>query len=86
MLNDYYDELEYIYIEYLLHAPCLRFLVYKDGKHNIKKISNIMRELFPNWKKNKYYKKHNIKYKIICNLFYYNKLSLAKVLLRKKEV
>ncbi len=86
MLNDYYDELEYIYIEYLLHAPCLRFLVYKDGKHNIKKISNIMRELFPNWKKNKYYKKHNIKYKIICNLFYYNKLGLAKILLRKREV
>ena len=86
MLNDYYDELEYIYIEYLLHAPSLRFLIYKDGKHNIKKISNIMRELFPNWKKNKYYKKHNIKYKIICNLFYYNKLGLAKILLRKKEV
>lgn len=86
LLNSYHDELEYIYIEYLLHAPSLKFVVYKDGKDNILKISKIMKELFPNWKKNKYYKKHNIKYKIICNLFYYNKLTLARLLLRKREV
>ena len=86
LINEYHDELEYIYIEYLLHAPSLRFITYKEGKGNIKKISNIMKELFPNWQKNPYYKKHNIKYKIICSLFYHNRLTLARILLRKREV
>lgn len=86
LLDKYHDELEYIYIEYLLHAPGLRFIAYKEGKKNILKINAIMKKLFPNWQKNKYYQKHNIKYKIICSLFYHNKLTLARILLRKREV
>ncbi len=86
LITEYHDELEYIYIDYLLHAPSLKFLGFKEGEHNIKKISDIMKELFPNWQKNKYYKKCNIKYKIICTLFYHNKLKLARLLLRKKVV
>ena len=83
ILNDFYSELEYIYIEYLLHAPSLKFICYKEGYKNIKKINNILKEKFPNWQKNKYYKKENIKYKIICSLLYYNQIKLVKLLLRK---
>lgn len=86
LLDEYHDELEYIYIEYLLHAPSLRFVVYKEGKDNIKKISCIIKERFPKWQKNKYYQKESIKYKIICMLFYHNKLKIARLLLRKREV
>ena len=81
--NEYKDEIEYIHINHLLHSLCLYFLPYEEGIDNIKKISNIMKEKFPKWQKNKYYKKRDIKYRIICEVFYHKKISLAKLLLRK---
>ncbi len=86
IISEYHDELEYIFIEYLLHAPGLRFISYKEGRGNIQRIHDVIQQLFPKWKKNKYYKMHNIKYKIICNLFYHNQLTLAQILLRKREL
>lgn len=84
LFNEYYQEVEYIYIEYLLHAANLRFIEYDEGIVNIKKVSSIIKDKFPKWRKNKYYKEENIKYKIMCNLFYYNKISLIKLIRRKK--
>lgn len=81
--DDFYDELEYIYIEYLLHAANLRFLDYEEGIKNITLVSNVMKTKFPDWQNNKYYKMENIKYKIICNLFYKNKINLIKKILRR---
>lgn len=80
--NEFKEELEYIYVEYLLHAASLKFYKYDEGKHNIKRIKKIMKSNFPNWRNNRYYKKENIKYKIVCNLFYYNQLNLIKLVLR----
>ena len=82
LIDDFHDELEYIYIEYLLHASSLRFIEYKNGIKNISKIHAIIHEKFPNWKRNKYYQRENIKYKIICLLLYYNQIKLVKLLLR----
>ena len=82
IINEYYNELEYIYIEYLLHAANLKIIDYKEGIPNIKKVSRIMNQKFPNWRKNYYYKKENLKYKIIVNLFYYNQIKLIKLLRR----
>lgn len=76
------DELEYIYIEHLLHAANLRFFSF--NKYDmIEKISNIIKNKYPRWKQNKYYKKQGLKYKIICNLFYNKNYKLLKLLLRK---
>lgn len=83
LLSKFHDEIEYIYIEYLLHAANLRFIDYEEAYHNIKRVSLVLKNTFPKWKKNMYYKKENIKYKIICNLFYYNKVNLIKKLLRR---
>lgn len=79
----YNRELEYIYIEHLLHGAVLRYLEYDEGINDIKKISGIMKENFPRWRKNIYYKQKNIKYKIICELAYRNKIKLLKMLLKK---
>lgn len=81
--NKYKEEIEYIYIRYLLHASNIKSYRYEIGKEQCAKISKIIKEQFPNWKKNKYYKKESIKYKIVCNLFYLNKLNLVKAVLRK---
>lgn len=79
--TDYKVELEYIYIEHLLHAASLRFLEFKEGEGNIYKIAKIMKEKFPKWRKNKYYRMQSWKYKIICNLAYYKNIKLLKRIL-----
>ncbi len=85
IFEDYKEELEYLYIEHLLHAANLRFLDYKEGNKNIFKVANIMKKEFPKWKNNKYYKLENKKYKIICNLFYYKQIWLLKLIRKVKK-
>ena len=84
LLSKFNQELEYIYIEYLLHAANLKFIDYKEGRKNINKIAKIMKKTYPKWRKNIYYKQENIKYKIMCNLLYYNQVWLVNMLRRKK--
>ena len=81
LLNDYQQELEYIYIEYLLHAANLRFLKY-DKRANISRVSSEISRLYPKFYKNNYYQKESIKYKVVCNLFYYKMIGLLKLILR----
>ena len=73
-------EIEYMYITHLLRTATLRFLDYSNYKENIKKIRSIIKENFPNWKQNKYYKKSSNKMKIICNLAYNNQILLLKII------
>lgn len=79
--TEFTEELEYIYIEHLLHAAALRFLEYDEGVQNIVKISEIMKEKFPKWRSNKYYRKQNWKYKVVCNLVYYRQNNILKKIL-----
>ena len=54
--SKYDEELEFLYIKHLLHDASLRFLNFnnKESKESLNKIVNIMKEKYPNWKKNKY--------------------------------
>lgn len=70
----YEEELEFIYIKHLLYAGNGRFLEYKEGKQEVKKIANIIKLKYPNWRKNKYYKKQSKLFKLNCNIFYSNYL------------
>ena len=81
LLNDKYPkETEYLYITHLLRTASMRFLNYKDSKKYLTQINNEIKTKFPNWRKNKYYKKSSIKLKIICNLAYNKQYFLLKVL------
>lgn len=82
--TSYQAELEYLYIEHLLHSAVLRYLQYPEGKEDIKKIHAIMKERFPRWQKNPYYQKMGFKYKIVCNLAYRKQSFLLKKLLKVK--
>lgn len=84
MYNEYYEELEFLYIEHLLHAASLRFFKFDLNivKENLNKIVKIIKFSFPNWKKNKYFKKQSLKYKIVCDLFYKKNYKLLKLLLK----
>ena len=83
--TEYMEELEYIYIEHLLHAASLRFFSYKEGIGNIDKVVSVMKDKFPKWRKNKYYKMQSIKYKIICELFYHKKFGILSSILGGKN-
>lgn len=80
----YVTELEYLYIEHLLHGAVLRYLQYPEGVADICKISGIMRSTFPKWRKNPYVKAQGWKYNVICTLAYYKQIRLLKYLLRIK--
>lgn len=73
-LEKYQEELEFIYIKHLLYAGTGRFLEYKKGRKEIFKIVQIMKEQYPNWKNNKYYKKQDKIFKLNCRIFYTNQL------------
>ena len=83
LFDKYKSEIEYIFIEYLLHAANLRFYDYKEGRHNIKKVHNIIKKEFPKWQRNIYFKQENWKYKVMCKLFYGNHLFLISIIRRK---
>ncbi len=81
--SEFGDEIEYIFIEHLLHAASLRFLVFPEGKADIVKISRIMKKNFPKWYKNKYYKTLGRNYKIFCTLAYMRQYLILKQLLKQ---
>lgn len=77
----YKDELEYIYIENLLHAASLRFFKFKKYDQ-LDMVVNVIKNSYPKWNKNMYYKNESIKYKIVCNLFYKKNYTLLKLILK----
>lgn len=56
-----------------------RFLCYKEGKTKIKEIVKIIKQKYPNWNKNKYYKKQSKIYKLTCRIFYSNNMLLINL-------
>ena len=77
----YYDELEYLFIEHLLHGAGLRFFEFQKYEQ-ISKINKIMKQEFPNWKTNIYLKKLSFKYRIMCLLLFNENFWLIKLLKR----
>ncbi len=83
--NNYKEELEYLYIMHLLREASLRFLNYKEGKSKRKEIINLMKNKFPNWKNNKYFKKESFKNQLICKMLYTNNVIPIKIFLMLKS-
>ncbi len=80
LIKDYEQEVEYLYITHLLRTTTLRFLDYDNSYEYLIKINNVMKEKFPKWKNNKYYKKSSMKMKIICKLAYKKQYWLLKII------
>lgn len=80
LYKDYQEEIEYMYITHLLRTATLRFLEYENSNNYINQIVMEIKEKFPNWKHNPYYKKSSIKLKIICTLAYNRQIKILKVI------
>ena len=79
LYNKYQEELEFLIINHLLYAASGRFLQYPEGKQKLKEIREFMQNNYPNWKKNKYYKKQNLIFRTSCNIFYTQHSMLIKL-------
>lgn len=82
----YKNEIEYIYIRHLLMSASLRFIEFNNKKENIRTIRLIIKEKFPNWQENKYYKCLPKKQKIVAELSYKNHLLLLKILYNLNKI
>ena len=81
--KEYSEELESLYISHLLHNMAMNFLPFKEGRECIKRSSKLIKDRFPKWYKNKYYRRRNLKYRIVCYLFYFRMFRLVKLVLHK---
>ena len=66
--EEYYTELEYLYIIQLQRSAILRFAGLKGSRYCIKRVHQIMKSQFPRWKYNVYLKKSSWKFRLICLL------------------
>lgn len=79
MYSKYNSELEYIVIDNLLYGATGRFLYYPNYDKSLDKIVQIMKNEFPNWKNNKYYKNKKMIYKLTCKIFYTKNKCIIKL-------
>jgi len=56
-LEEFRDEIEFLYIEHLLRSAGLRFAPLPNGKELVKKLSQTVSSRFPRWRKNPYFAK-----------------------------
>lgn len=86
--DEYFEEVEYLYITHLLRTATLRFLDYDKEiyKDLVKKINAEIKNIFPNWRKNIYYKKSSFKLKLICNLSYCKLYFIIKLIKKIKNM
>jgi len=78
--KEYPEEIEYMYITHLLRTASLRFLDCNDSSDYLEKINKIIKDNFPNWKNNIYYKKSSWKLRMICRLAYNRQYYLLKLI------
>lgn len=77
--EEYFQELEYLFIEHLLYAGTGRMIRFQEAEEDVKKIREIMATKFPNWKKNKYYLRKSFFYKLRCDMFFKDRKNMIKI-------
>lgn len=77
--EEFYEELEYLYIYNLILLSGGIFIKFKETHNEIFHIREIMKSEFPNWKKNKYYKDESFVNKLNILLLYGNHKILFKI-------
>lgn len=82
--TEYRKELEFLYIEHLLHGAVLRFLVYPEGDSDIVRIADVVKNTFPKWRRNEYFKMQNWKYRLMCNLSYMKAIFILRKIFGEK--
>lgn len=84
-IEKYFQEIEFLYITHLLRSTTIRFLSYKNSEEELTKLIQKMKEKFPDWNKNIYFKQTSFKLKLICWLAYHKKYGIIKLILKVRK-
>ena len=68
LLIKFKDEIEYVYIEQLMLYGSFRFYRNRSGLNLINESIQVMKDFFPNWRKNQYIKALHLKYQFYLKL------------------
>ncbi len=82
--NNYINEFEYLYVEHLLYSAPLQIANFKEGKECLNEFRKIIKDKFPNWKKNKYIKKKSKAFNLVINLSYLGLIKIIAILKKFK--
>jgi len=85
LLNNYHEEIEYIFLDSILKGGVLRFADFREGLVNIPKLRKQIKALFPHLLKNKYYKNSPQRKKIITLITIYIPVYLLFVIKKIKK-
>lgn len=80
--DEYKEEIEYLYINYLLFEATAMFLKYANTREDINKIVDLMKRKFPQFKWNVYYVQREFKFRFACRMIYKRKYGLVKKILK----
>lgn len=80
LYEKYHDELEYLHIVHLQRSAVFRFLDLKGSGDCIRRVDKEMKDNFPNWSRNPYFKKSNFKFRLFCILGKYHFYGLLKIM------
>lgn len=86
LLNEYYDEIEYLFAEHLMIYGAYRFLRTDHYQELLDKSLKLINEKFPNWRKNKYLKKiFNLKNKLFYKTINRFTFNLWKMIITRRD-
>ena len=80
--EQYKEELEYLFIVHLQRSAILRFAKVDGTKEYLSRVDSTMKQNFPKWNKNIYFKKSSWKFKLICLLGLWKQYWLVALLRR----
>lgn len=80
IFEEFHDEIEYLYLIHLLRSATLRFIGYKGTEVHLKRINAIIKKEFPEWRKNQYFRRSNLKFRSVCVLAASRQYALLKMI------
>ena len=80
--EEYMSEIEYLAISNVLHGLAIYVYRYDEALEIFRQINKYMKQKFPNYQKNKYYRQENWKFKLVCKLIKNNQVSIMRKILK----
>ncbi|MDO4507932.1 MAG: glycosyltransferase family 2 protein [Candidatus Saccharibacteria bacterium] len=72
--KEYHDELEWFFIRNLLIDSAKDFIRFPEGRKGFKGARKILRKYFPNWRRNKFFRKKPLRFRLRCELNYWKRI------------
>ena len=83
----YHDEIEYIFIGSLLYNGDSYFSQHlKNCQKQTARVTEIMKSQFPKWYHNPYFLRRDLRFRVLCKLYYYRRFDLINKIIKIKRL